>query len=111
MIPAMTGPFGVDLEAARQAFTNETCPMPHHPDTRRPALEVIVTEKLCTAENATKTARFLDRDVPVREAVIVRCTDDGCHFGREVTGVEGSVARMTHGGLGFVDTPPPVGVE
>lgn len=102
----MTGPFEVDVEAAKALYAGEHCPMTDHGSDEPRPVEVVVTQKLTTADQATTAALFLGRQVPVRAAVIVRCTDEDCQWGREIVGLEPDF-RQTHAGLGYVDVPPP----
>ena len=94
----MTGPHAVDLEAARAALRDLRCPMSDDPT------EVVASQKLTTLDKATAAADFLGRRVPVRDAVIVRCTDEDCPWGMEVVDERGG---RVHAGLGYEDVPPP----
>lgn len=109
----MTGPFRIDVERAAALLAGMHCPMPNH-DTPR-TVEVAVASKLTTEDKATGTAAFLGRQVPVRDMVVVRCDDDDCAWGREITALPGpgvEQVRMTYAGLGYVDVPlPTAGAE
>lgn len=115
--PDDRAPDGVDLEAARAAFADATCPMTDHDTADDVPTEVVETWKLTTEDQATRHELFLGRKVPVRPMIVIRCTDGDCSWGQEIvalpSGDRDNPARtvvapqITHAGLGYTSVPPP----
>ena len=103
----MTGPFEVDADNLRNYVAGlpddeRTCPL-----CGEHMIEVVEGQKLTTADQATGTAQFLGKPVPVRDAVLVVCPGEDCNWGREATGNPPDQLAFTHAGLGYVDVEPP----
>jgi hypothetical protein len=99
----MTGPFEIDVEKVRAYHAGLSAEQAECPLCGEPT-RISVTEKLTTVDEATGTAKFLGRDVPVRDMVVWECTD--CQWGKEVT-ANPPALDVTHAGLGYVQEPPP----